>query len=531
MKKKLIAGLLLAGLTTSAVYANNYSVPNLNPETAQGGQPQFAHVYFNGTALQLANATDWVGGKTWLPLREIVEAKDLHIHYSAATRSIYVVDNPSFTHAATVERAPEGSFNLLKENNKLDVAFRIKDDKAYIKAEDLAKALGQYYYEDVRTNTVHFFDNDAVMKDGVYTTVGIYRDNRDSLPTLKLTVEDGKLASVSYDEFDIKTGLGKTNPERAYRHELLKEAIPAFEAQLVDKQNPEQVDTITNATQSYDRFVALANEAMAKAKYEAAIEKRIVETLKGEYVDTYKDGTYKIVGLPSGDWTSIVDMVVEDGKIVSVNYDAYMENGESKRTFGAKNADGVSYVERFANSRGIDPEAIIKEVEKQLLETQDPNLVDVATGATSWSNDLKRFVAGALYQAARADVEVNENSTIYVFMGDSTSSSAYYVQLLAVAENNEVKALDYVEFQRGNPIAKQHNPSYVGPTGTWATRQAELLAGRAQLDILAQQLEYAMENKTYTNDTTAVDAITGASNWGKGLKQLVPRAFSIIENQ
>lgn len=529
MKKKLLAVLLLMVMATSVVYAN-MPVPNLNAETAQSGQPQFAHFYMNGSAHALSNPTEWVGGKTWLSVRDVVEIMELTIHYVADTRSIYVVKDHSFKPAAAAEKAEEGTFNIFRNNEKFDFTFRMKGNTSYLKAEDLAKLLGQFYYEDVRTNTVHFFNNEAEMKDGVYTSVGLYSNNRNSLPTLELTIENGVVASVVYEEYDIVSGLGKMNEERAYRYmDILKEAIPTFEASLVSKQDPALVDTFSSATQSYDKFVALATEAMAKAKYEAAIEKRI-ETLKGEVVDTYRDGTYRIVGLPSGLWTSIVDMVVEDGKIVSVSYDAYnMENGESKRTHGDKNAEGLSYVERWQNARGVDPEAIIAELELQLVTTQDPNLIDAATGATSWGNDLKRFVAGGLYQAARANVEVNEDDVIYIFMGDSTAASAYFVQLLAVAEGNEVKALDYVEFQRGNPLAKQHNPSYVGPEATWANRQAELLAGRAQLDILAEQLESAMMNKYYENDMTATDAITGATNWGKGLKQLVPRAFEIIE--
>ncbi|SCY65817.1 stalk domain-containing protein [Alkaliphilus peptidifermentans] len=520
MKKKVLAGLLITALAIPLFVIGAFAN---TPVAVPGDRP--AIVIINGENQTLDTPTLWKNGKTLLPVRDVVEKMGLHIHYVAATRSIYVVDSEGFTPNATAELAEE-SFNFFRNNVKHDVNFEIVENKALVAADQLAEVLGQYYYEDVKTNSVYYFDGNAEMKDGVYTTVGLYSTNRNRLPKLELTVKNGKIDAVVYDEYDMESGLGKSNPEYGYNWEILLEAIPGFSAELVEKQDPGLVDLVTSATSTHHKFVELSKKAMAKAMYSNVAEARMVE-LGGEVVNGYRDGTYRIVGLASGDWTSIVDMKVEDGKIVYVNYDSYMENGESKKEHGGKNDAGVSYVERWSNARNVDPVAIIAERERQLIDTQDPNLVDVATGATSWGHDLKRYASGALYHAMRADVEVNDDSVIYVFIGDTTANSAYYVQLLAVAENNEVKEIDYIEFQRGNPLAKQHNPTYSGPEGRWYTNFAETtLAGRAQLDILADMIEYSMENQSYE-----LDVITGATNWGKGLQQLVPRAFDIIESK
>ncbi|KAB3530227.1 stalk domain-containing protein [Alkaliphilus serpentinus] len=635
--KKLLAVLLviLMAIPMIAFAADelptNRPVPNLDPATNYRETPQFTVLFINGENQSLSESL-WEGGLAYLPVREVVEKLGLFIKYDAATRSIFVVDSEAAIVTAPAERAAAGSFNLFVNGVMKEVTFEIKDSKSYVSAAELAEALGKYSYEDVRTNSVYYFEADAQMKDGVYTATGLASTNRNRLPKVDITIQDGKITEVVYDEYDIESGLGKSDPAYAYKWDIMLTAIPAFEEDLLAKQNPDLVDVVTTATSSHHKFVELTKKAMAKAMYEATIETTIAG-LGGEVVEGYKDGNYRIVGLTdSRGWTSIVDMVIEGGKIVSVNYDSYNAEGANK-----KNDDG--YLTRWITMKAdagieVDPVAIITEREKQLIDTQDPNLVDVATGATGWGEDLKRFTAGALYHAARADVnftyadgeyvvkgetdargytpevklvitngqistvEFNDydaeglskrvnpdylgrwgekygidplailqameakivetqdlssidsitgatgwknsiqelgakalvdaqEETIYVFIGDATYFSAYYVQLLAIAEGNEVKAIDYVEFQRGNPLAKQHNPSYVGETGRWYTNYKDTsLAGKLPLVVLDEMTNYVMENKTYE-----IDAVTGATNWGKGYVQLVPRAFEIIENQ
>lgn len=529
MKKKLLAVLLVMVLAIPMIaFANempvNRPVPNLDPATNYRETPQIAVVFMDGQSYgTLASLTLWKNGKTFLPVREVVEKMGLHIHYVADTRSIYIMDSANATHTATAERAAEGSFNLFRNNQKFNAKFEIVNNLSYVTAADFANALGLYYYEDVRTNSVYYFSGDAEMKDGEYTAASL--NSRGWVPQVDITVEGGKIVAATYNEYHMEDGRGKKTDD-TYKNNWksregyenapdLADVIDQIEAELLAKQNPALVDAVTGATSACNSFKALTKKAMAKAMYAKATE--------GKSVDTYRDGTYKIIGLTdSRGWTSQVDMVIEDGKIVSVYYDSLNAAGDGKKD----DADGylTNWKSRY---EGVDPVALITESETQLLKTQDPNLVDVATGATGWSNDLKRYVAGALYQAAKADVEVNEDSIIYIFMGDSTAHSAYFVQLLAIAENNEVKALDYVEFQRGNPLAKQHNEAYIGVEGNWWKNYNEAqLKGRMPLAVLEEMITYSMEHKVYENN---VDVISGATNWGKGLNQLVPRVFDYIK--
>lgn len=535
MKKKLLAVLLVmvmvVPLILSSVYANNYPVPNLDPTSWETDRHreilQVAVLVYNGENQAALDKTLWEGGLTYLSVREIVEGLGLHIHYVADTRSIYIVDSENATHAAA-EKAEEGTFNLFRNDTKVDADFKIVDNVSYVSAETLAAALGLNYYEDIRTNSVYFFEESAPLKDGVYTVADVV-DSRGWAPQIDITVEGGKITAVTYNEYNTEDGRGKktdevynTNWKNTYPEADLAAAIDSLEAQLLAGQTVASVDAVSGATSASEKFITLTGAAIAKAQTEKAVEDRIV-ALGGEVVEGYKDGKYVIIGLEaSNGWTPQVDLVVEDGKITEVVYNAFNADGEGKRE------DGAGYLTNWTSRYpDVDPVAIIEQAEIQLIKSQDPNLVDVATGATSWSNDLKRFAAGALYHAARADVEITDDSTIYVFVGDSTAHSAYYGQLLAVAEDDVVTALDYIEFQRGTPIAKQHNPTYVGETGNWWQNYSETtLGGRMPLEVRAEMTAYALENKTYTTDT-----ITGATNWGYGFEQLVPRAFEYIEGK
>lgn len=132
------------------------------------------------------------------------------------------------------------------------------------------------------------------------------------------------------------------------------------------------------------------------------------------------------------------------------------------------------------------------------------------------------MTVGALNQARMANIEVTEDTTIYVFYGAPTAKSAYYVQLLALEKGGEIVDLDYVEYQTGTELAKPHNPTYLS---NWASKTQDVLQGREQLDIRQQMLDFFMENKS----VEGIDAITGATNWRKGIVDLGQKALDQLE--
>lgn len=522
--KKMLAVLLVVALAVPMVMAGFVNAAEAPATGFEGPGVKAASVILNGEKLTLETKTQFVGGETYLPVREIAEAAGLHIHYVEATRSIYIVDNANANPTATAERAAEGTFNIFRNDAKKEVPVVINgDNKSLIPAASFADLLGKFYYEDVMSNSVYYFDGNAELKDGTYTAVGLA--SRGWVPQVDITVEGGKIVAVTYNEYHQEDNRGKKTDEayntswkERYPEADLAKAIDTLEAALLAKQDINAVDTVSGATGASNNFKNLTKKALGKAMAAAQIEKEIV-ALGGKVVEPgYRDGKYVVMGLTdSRGWTPQVTMEVKDGKIVSVFYDSLNAQGLGKK------ADADGYLTNWTSRyEGVDPVAIITERESQLVKTQDPNLVDVSTKATGWGTELKRFTAAALYHAKRADIEVGANDVIYCFQGDPTASSAYYVQLLAVAEGKQIKDLDYVEFQVGSPLAKPHNPSYLE---RWASRTPDVLQGRNQLDILQEMLNKVLTNKTISE----VDTKTGASNWGKGVLQLAPIAVEKIE--
>jgi len=485
--------------------------------TFEGPGVKGAVTYNNTEKITFVDGKTYVkGGKTFVPVRELTEKFNLHIGYDAATHTAYILDKAD----ATLVKAEKGEgMNLYRNGVKLKTTVEINaENKSFIPAADFAAALGKYYYEDTLSNSLYMFDDAAEMKDGEYVAVGL-ADARGWAPQVNLTVKGGKVASVEYNEFNTADGRGKVQDE-AYLTNFhtrmeganLPAAVANLQEQLVKKQDAFDVDAVSKSTQSSEKFVELSKKAMAQAKAAKASQAVNFE---------YRDGKYVVVGITAGNgWTPQLDMVVEGGKIVSAEYTAYDADGASKRL------DGAEYLTRWtARYPDTKPVAIITEREAQLVKTQDPNMVDVATGATGWGSDLKIFAVGALNQARMAtDIEISEDSTIYVFHGAPTANSAYYVQLMAIEKDGKIVDVDYVEYQIGEGLAKPHNPAYLE---RWAGRTPDVLLGRNQLDIRTEMLEFFMNNKS----VEGIDTITGATNWRKGIVDLGPKALKMIEKK
>lgn len=110
---------------------------------------------------------------------------------------------------------------------------------------------------------------EAALKNGTYTAE-LEADERGYVASIEIEVKDGKIASVKYDEG--KDGESKLDNEE-YNTKMKdksgsspKEAYPALEAALIEKQDVQAVDTVTGATSTSDSFRTLAEKALESAK-------------------------------------------------------------------------------------------------------------------------------------------------------------------------------------------------------------------------------------------------------------------------
>lgn len=108
----------------------------------------------------------------------------------------------------------------------------------------------------------------ADYEDGVYSAEG-EPDDRGWKSTITITVEDGKIEDVDYEEVN-EEGLPKSEDEE-YAESMKdvsgvspEEAYEQLESGLKSSQDVDQVDAVAGATTSSEQFKTLAKEALEK---------------------------------------------------------------------------------------------------------------------------------------------------------------------------------------------------------------------------------------------------------------------------
>ena len=102
---------------------------------------------------------------------------------------------------------------------------------------------------------------DSEWRDGTYTARTDV-DEQGYYGEMELVVRDARIAEVTYDEKD-QEGTPKGED---YPYPLGPESEDRFEEMLLETQDPEQVDNITGATQTWERFKETARDALEQAQ-------------------------------------------------------------------------------------------------------------------------------------------------------------------------------------------------------------------------------------------------------------------------
>ncbi|MDF2840149.1 MAG: FMN-binding domain protein [Clostridia bacterium] len=108
-------------------------------------------------------------------------------------------------------------------------------------------------------------------KDGDYSAIGTM-DEKNWTPTVDITVKDGKISKVKYDEISYNIFKNKSQ-DKAYlakykeKNKLdLLDVYAALQKSLIENQSAEKVDATAGATLAHDNFAALAAKAIEQAK-------------------------------------------------------------------------------------------------------------------------------------------------------------------------------------------------------------------------------------------------------------------------
>lgn len=109
------------------------------------------------------------------------------------------------------------------------------------------------------------------------------------------------------------------------------------------------------------------------------------------------DGTYSVMfdQPDSTDWKAFMTIEISDGAITDVIYD-YEGTGDNE---GKLKSEDAAYNEAMFATKGTKPTIYLDELEKALLEHQDPDKVETVSGATTSSKDFRTFVEAVLASA------------------------------------------------------------------------------------------------------------------------------------
>lgn len=217
-------------------------------------------------------------------------------------------------------------------------------------------------------------------------------DERGYYGEIEVKIASGKITQVNYDEYDSE---GKPKGED-YPYPAGPNSHKDYEAKLVDTQDPEKVDAISGATETHGRFREAAMEALRRAgegdqsmlpkpQIPPPASPPVVPPPETNEVSQWEDGTYTAKTEPDDHgYYGEIELKVADGKIDEVNYAEKDENGEPKG-------------EDYPYPEGPESE---RKYEERLLETQDPEKVEVITGATETWERFKETAKDALEQAS-----------------------------------------------------------------------------------------------------------------------------------
>ncbi len=104
----------------------------------------------------------------------------------------------------------------------------------------------------------------------------------------------------------------------------------------------------------------------------------------------YEDGNFTAESeADERGWKSVIEIEVEDGKIVEVDYDEINEEGQKK-------SEDEEYGKAMEGASGVSPENAYEQLEDSLIKTQDPDKIDGVSVATSSSESFKKLAKEAL---------------------------------------------------------------------------------------------------------------------------------------
>lgn len=237
------------------------------------------------------------------------------------------------------------------------------------------------------------------LQDGTYRIEDMDFDETGWKEALEMVVADGKITEATWESVN-EAGENKIEDED-YQETMTnvsglgpQDFIPALEDDLVDTQDPADVEIITGATGTAVKFQDYAQQLVDAAK--AGNTETIIVDNVADADSDLQDGTYRIedAGYADMGYKESLEIVVVDGKITEANWGSEDEDGANK-------IDDDEYQETMTGTDGLGPQDFIPALEEDLVNVQDPAEVEIITGATGTANKFQDY-AQQLVEAAKA---------------------------------------------------------------------------------------------------------------------------------
>ncbi|WP_428910998.1 extracellular electron transfer flavoprotein PplA [Niallia sp. Krafla_26] len=268
----------------------------------------------------------------------------------------------------------------------------VKEETTQTASQEKPEAQTEEKTETTETVAIPGLIAGTPMKDGTYTLTEKEYKNGYKV-NFEIKVKDGKIIESNYDNVN-EEGKSKMEDDE-YQKNMSektgtgpKEFIPAFNEQLLEKQNAGDLEVVTGATHSFDSFMNYTQQLIQAA------QKGDTTPIEIDSQAPLNDGEYSLTEKNEKNGYKVsFTMTVKDGKITESNYDNINEAGKSK-------VEDEEYQKNMSDKTGTGPKEFIPALNANFVKAQSAGDVEVVTGATHSWHTFKIY-AGQLINAAQ----------------------------------------------------------------------------------------------------------------------------------
>ncbi|MFP4457425.1 MAG: FMN-binding protein [Clostridia bacterium] len=189
-----------------------------------------------------------------------------------------------------------------------------------------------------------------------------------SVGVATITVVGGEITEADYYEHQVGKATAK---DESYNWPQYFEAIESISDQIVETQDPESIDVISEATSTSNKFIEAINIAIENSTT----------------TNTFYNGTYFAKAEPDDHgYYAVAYVTFEDDEVTNVLYEERSEEDDEAKVEGEYGHD--EYFEA------------VEELSQQIMDTQDVEELDVIAEATSTSEKFADLMEDIFAQAS-----------------------------------------------------------------------------------------------------------------------------------